>query len=138
MYYNEQHNQYIQENVSFTIGDTQYPSNWLDYASPEDKSALGLVEVITVGTRASERTNYVSEELVGAERRIINVPKPIEQIAALDKSDASAEIRRLEQDALMPRALREFLLDQPGASQKPWFAKVKTLDDQVTDLRLKL
>lgn len=49
-----------------------------------------------------------------------------------------AQIRNKELTELMPRTLREFLMEQHGANQKPWFSKVKQLDDEVTALKATL
>lgn len=64
------------------IQKTQFPANWLNAASPAEKAALGLQEVVTVGTRADDRYYWVSEQLVGAELRVTNTPKSLEMVGA--------------------------------------------------------
>jgi hypothetical protein len=105
MFYHPDTQTYVREGAAFTLDGVQFPANFLNLSTPEEKIAHGLVEVITVGERADERTHFVSEELVGAERRIINTPKPPEMLAALDAADRAAELTRV-------RALREQVLDR--------------------------
>ena len=103
MYYHEATNLYIPDGVPFTLDGIQYPANW-------DRASLGLVEVTVVGTREDDRYFYVTEELVGAELRIINTPKSDEQIKQVKNGAVQAEIDSLERNAIMPRATREFML----------------------------
>ena len=83
MFYHPASNQHIREGNPFTIDGVQYPSQWLNHSTPQDKEALGLVEVTTVGTREDDRLYYVTEELVGAELRITNSRKSDEQIMSI-------------------------------------------------------
>lgn len=147
MFFHPASNTYVNEGVAFTIDDVQYPANWLNLSTPEDKAALGLVEVVTVGTREDERYFYVSEELVGAELRIVNVPKSPEQIAQMEKAQVQAQIDALEFNAMLPRVTREFMLtafaaQAAAAGVDPMtnfgYKKVKELDDQIAALRAKL
>ena len=45
MFYRQASNQYITEGQSFEIDGTSYPANWLNCSTPQEKEALGLVEV---------------------------------------------------------------------------------------------
>ena len=92
MFYHPSTQTYIREGVAFTLNELQYPANWLNLSTPDEKLILGLVEVVTVGTRADERTHYVSEELVGAERRIVNTPKPAGQQLAVFEAEYTAKL----------------------------------------------
>ena len=65
MFYHAETNQYLREGLEFTLDDIQYPANWLNLSTPEEKAALDLVEVITVGERKDDRYYWVSEQLVG-------------------------------------------------------------------------
>lgn len=69
--------QYIQEGTAFEINGIQYPSNWLNLSTPEDKSNLGLEEVVTTNARGDDKYYWVSESLVGAELTYINTPKQL-------------------------------------------------------------
>ena len=43
---NNQFQYFIAEGTAFTIGDIQYPANWLNLSTPEEKSEAGIVDVI--------------------------------------------------------------------------------------------
>jgi len=82
MFYREQSNQYISEGTSFSIDGTSYPSNWLNMTSPEEKSALGLVEVTDANSPEDGRFYWVSDTLVGAVRTYLNTPKDLDGLKA--------------------------------------------------------
>lgn len=65
----------LSPDTAFTSGDIQYPSNWLRLASVEDREAIGITEMTTVGTREDDRYFWVSEVLDGSVLTITNVPK---------------------------------------------------------------
>jgi len=75
MFYREQSNQYISEGTSFSIDGTSYPSNWLNLTSPEEKAALGLVEVTDANSPEDGRFYWVSDTLVGAVRTYLNTQR---------------------------------------------------------------
>lgn len=82
MFYHAETDQYFREGLEFTLNDVQYPANWLNLSTPEEKAALDLVEVITVGERKDDRYYWVSEQLVGAELIITNTPKDFDSVQA--------------------------------------------------------
>jgi len=92
MFYRAESDQYIQEGVPFEIDETQYPSNWLNLSTPEEKAELGLQEVVTVGERKDDRYYWVSEKLEGAELIITSTPKDFDTVKqmALDNLDKQA------------------------------------------------
>ena len=63
MFYYQPTALYIQEGTEFTIDDVQYPPNWLNLSTPEEKEALGLEEVITIGYPANQTYYWVTETL---------------------------------------------------------------------------
>lgn len=83
MFYHAETDQYFREGLEFTLNDVQYPANWLNLSTPDEKAALDLVEVITVGERKDDRYYWVSEQLVGAELIITSTPKDLEAVRAL-------------------------------------------------------
>jgi hypothetical protein len=105
MFYREASNQYIQEGVPFEIDETQYPSNWLNLSTPEEKAELGLQEVITVGERKDDRYYWVSEKLEGAELIITSTPKDFDTVKqmALDNLDHTAYTLLLPSDWMITR-----------------------------------
>jgi hypothetical protein len=82
MFYREQSDQYITESTSFSIDGTSYPSNWLNMTSPEDKAALGLVEVTNANEPEDDRFYWVSDTLSGAVRTYTNTPKDLDPLKA--------------------------------------------------------
>jgi hypothetical protein len=92
MFYHAETDQYIREGMPFELNGIQYPSNWLNLSTPEEKAALHLVEVITVGERKDDRYYWVSEQLVGPELIITSTPKDFATVQkmALDSLDQQA------------------------------------------------
>ena len=135
MYYHEKTNTYVREGAGFELDGIQYPANWLNLATEDDKLIHGLVEVVTVGTRADERTHFVTEELVGGELRIINTPKPAEMLEAMDTA-------ALEQALVKVKAVREQVLDRlmgiAGRAQRRGDTALATACDTAAEALLDL
>ena len=70
--------QYIQDGAAFTVNGTSYPAGWLNAASAEEKAAVGLVEVTTVGQREDDRFYWVSESLADGVKTYTNTPKDLD------------------------------------------------------------
>lgn len=115
-------NQYVKQGESITIDDTSYSYDLISQLSSDAKQELGIEEVFTVGERKDDRYFYVSEELSGNIRTIVNTPKSDEQIDQMLRSRINAEslqylkdtdwyvIRRMENRKEIPKdilALRE-------------------------------
>lgn len=98
MFYREKSNQYITEGTSFSIDGTSYPSNWLNMTSPEEKAALGLVEVTDSNTPEDDRFYWVSATLAGAIRTYLNTPKDLDGL----KANWVAQIRATAYSLLLP------------------------------------
>lgn len=77
MFYCTISGQYIQEGTAFEINGIQYPSNWLNLSTPEEKSSLGLEEVIATNERGDDKYYWVSETLNGPELTYTNTPKEL-------------------------------------------------------------
>ena len=105
MFYRAESDQYIQEGVPFEIDETQYPANWLNLSTPEEKAELGLQEVITVGERKDDRYYWVSEKLEGAELIITSTPKELETVrtSCVGSLKASAYSQLLPSDWMITR-----------------------------------
>ena len=78
MFYSNTDGQYIQENTPFSINGIQFPANWLNHASPEEKASVGLEEVVTVGEKGDDRFYWTGESLVGATLTYSNTPKQLQ------------------------------------------------------------
>ena len=141
-YYHAASARHLSEGNPFTLGDVQYPANWLNLSTAQDKLDLGLEEVITVGTPEDSRYFWVSDILVGAVRTIINTPKDPEVVAAIKLSAINARVAQLERETLLPRATREFMLlflesSIPAESLDTNFGyqRVKALDLKIKAVR---
>ena len=80
MFYHKKTNQYIIPGLSFSVDGIQYPANWLNLSTIEDKEALGLEEVSATNARADDRFYYISENLEEAKLTYINTPKDIDTL----------------------------------------------------------
>lgn len=98
MFYRQSSDQYIQECQPFEIDGTSYPANWLNCATPEQKAALGLVEVTDSNQPEDDRFYWVSATLNGAVRTYTNTPK---DLAGL-KTQWTAQIRAAAYSILLP------------------------------------
>lgn len=98
MWYSTTDGQYIQEGTQFTIGGITYPSNWLNLSTPEQKSAIGLEEVIATNSPANDQYYWVSTELNGPSLTYINTPKNLTDV----KSNALSQVNNTAYSILFP------------------------------------
>lgn len=78
LFYQRPANRYLRMGNPFDYEGNQYPANWIELSTPEEKAELGLEEVITTNSPADQRYYWVSEELDGAELTYINTPKDLD------------------------------------------------------------
>jgi hypothetical protein len=57
---NNQFEYFIAEGTAFTIGDIQYPANWLNLSTPEEKTNVGIVDVI-YSPRPDDKYYWISQ-----------------------------------------------------------------------------
>jgi hypothetical protein len=92
MFYSTTIQTYIQEGTAFEIDGVQYPANWLNLSTPEEKLAIGLEEVIATNQPANQQFYWVSETLNQAELTYVNTPKDFtpcqEQLVSQTKQTA--------------------------------------------------
>lgn len=98
MFYNKEHNQYVTEGTAFTLGDVQYPANWLNNATLEEKAAIGLQEVVIENQPADERFYWVSETLEAATLTYVNTPKDLDAL----KSSWKDQVNNIVYTTLLP------------------------------------
>lgn len=116
------------------IDDVRYP-NFLD---PYLRLAMGIVEIPDPQPPADySGDTYFRTEQDDAPY-VVYTRKSDEQINQATRTRILSQIAALEQSALMARQVREIMLSMPGAEQQPWFARVKTLNDEVAALRAAL
>ena len=90
MFYRQESNQYINESTSFTIDGVTYPSSWLNHATPEQKQALGLEEVVATNTPFNPKYYWTGETLDGASLTYTGTPKELAEVKASAISDLNA------------------------------------------------
>ena len=98
MFYSTTTNSYIQEGTPFEIDGVQYPANWLNLSTPEEKAALGLEEVVATNTPANQTYYWVSETLSGATLTYTNTPKDLTGV----KSNAISQVNATAYSILLP------------------------------------
>lgn len=98
MFYCSTTGHYIQEGNAFEVDGVQYPANWLNLSTAEQKAELGLEEVIATNSRADDRYYWVSEELNGPDLTYVNTPKDLDQV----KKTATAQLRATAYSLLLP------------------------------------
>lgn len=109
-----------------------------DLTNPNLRAAYGIQEIPdpTPPADFSDDIYYRTEQ--DTVPYVVYTKKSDDQIKAVKNAKILAQISSLELTELMPRTLREFLLSQPGASAKPWYAKIKAADDAISALRAQL
>jgi hypothetical protein len=98
MFYHAASDQYIVEQAPFIIDGTGYPADWLNHASADDKTTLGLVEVTYEGTREDDRFYWVTENRNGA---VISYTNTAKDLAAL-KAQWKTQINQNAYTMLLP------------------------------------
>jgi len=98
MFYSTTTNTYIQEGTAFEINGIQYPQNWLNLSTPQEKAEIGLEEVIATNSPANQQYYWVSQELNGASLTYINNPKDLDTC----KTNAINQLRSTAYSILLP------------------------------------
>ena len=98
MFYSTTTNTYIQEGTAFEINGIQYPQNWLNLSTPQEKAEIGLEEVIATNSPANQQYYWVSQELNGATLTYINNPKYLDTC----KTNAVSQLRTTAYTMLLP------------------------------------
>jgi hypothetical protein len=98
MFYSTTDGQYINEGQAFTINEVQYPNNWLNLSTPEEKLAIGLEEVIATNQPANDQYYWVSSTLDKATLTYTNTPKDLTTV----KSNAFNQINTTAYSLLFP------------------------------------
>ena len=73
-------NKYITEGTAFEIDGVQYPANWLNLSSSQEKFDAGLVEVTNANSPEDDRFYWVSSSLDGAVLTYTNTPKDLDTL----------------------------------------------------------
>jgi len=98
MFYSSTDGQYIQPGNQFAIDGVEYPSNWLNLSTPEEKAAIGLEDVIATNSPQSDVYYWVSTELDKATLTYVNTPKELASV----KTNAISQINATAYSLLFP------------------------------------
>lgn len=90
MFYSQAENKYVNEGTAFELGGVQYPANWLNLSTLEEKTAIGLVEVQVVGAPGDDRYYWVSETLADGVLTYTNTPKDLDTLKVSSKEQVVA------------------------------------------------
>lgn len=130
MFYSTTNGQYIQEGTQFTIDGVEYPSNWLNLSTPEEKAEIGLEEVIATNSPASDVYYWVSTELNEASLTYINTPKDLDTV----KSNAVSQINQTAYSILLPSdwmVVKSVETNTPMSTDwNTWRQSIRTTADQ--------
>ena len=69
---NNQFVKFLPEGAPFDLNGIQYPQNWLNLSTPQEKAKLGIVDVI-YGQRADDKYYWVSEDAPVVADGVVNV-----------------------------------------------------------------
>jgi hypothetical protein len=98
MWYSTTDGQYIYAGNQFTIDGVEYPANWLNLSTAEEKAAIGLEEVIATNSPANDQYYWVSTELNEATLTYVNTPKDLDTV----KSNSISQINQTAYSILLP------------------------------------
>lgn len=94
----------VQPGVAFEWDGNFYPANWCNFATPEDKASIGMVDVV-YGTQASDQYYWVSEdapvynsETNQVDINFTNTPKDLTTV----KTGAISQINSTAYSILLP------------------------------------
>lgn len=126
MFYCTQTQQYIQEGTAFEINGVQYPANWLNLSTPEEKAEVGLEEVIATNSPANQTYYWVSETLVGPDLTYTNTPKDLLSVktTALNQINATAYSILLPTDWMVVKSVETSTPISP--SWNTWRQSIRT------------
>jgi hypothetical protein len=130
MFYCTQNQQYIQEGNAFEINGVQYPANWLNLSTPEEKAEVGLEEVIATNQPANQTYYWVSETLSEATLTYTNTPKDLLPVktTALNQINATAYSILLPTDWMVVKATETST--PVNADWNTWRARIRATADQ--------
>lgn len=130
MFYSTTTQQYIQEGTPFEINGVQYPANWLNLSTPEEKAAIGLEEVIATNQPADQNYYWVSQELNGASLTYVNTPKDLAEC----KTNATNQVNSSAYSILLPSDWMVVKAIETGGTVAPaWNTWRQTIRTEAAD-----
>ena len=120
--------------TAFELDGVQYPANWCNLSTPEDKAAIGMVDVI-YGTAPSDTYYWVTQEApVLVDGQVVvnytSIPKDLDQTKATCKSKINATAYSL----LLPNDWMVVKAVETGGTVAPaWNTWRQTIRTQASD-----
>jgi hypothetical protein len=126
MFYCTQNQQYINEGTAFEINGVQYPSNWLNLSTPEEKAEVGLEEVVATNQPADQTYYWVTETLSEATLTYTNTAKDLLPVktTALNQINATAYSILLPTDWMVVKSVETSTPISP--SWNAWRQSIRT------------
>jgi hypothetical protein len=131
---NSQFVKFLPENTPFKLDGVSYPQNWLNLSTPDEKSRLGIVDVV-YGQRADDKYYWVSEDAPVVDNGVVKVnytatPKDLAECLkqALSAVNAQAYSILLPSDWMVVKAVE-------SSSNVPteWSAWRQSIRDQAAN-----
>ena len=122
--------QLIPEGSQFNINGTQYSSNWVNLSSPEDKRAIGMVDVV-YAERPDDRYYWVTEASPVLANGVVRInytstPKDLQPL----KESAISQVNQQAHSLLSPSdymSIKALETDTPMSSEwKTWRESIRT------------
>lgn len=108
--------QLIPSGQQFTIGDIQYPSNWYQLATQEERASLGAVDVV-YGNRPDDRYYWVTE----------SAPVIANGVVEINYTSTAKDLEGLKKDAISQVNQTAFSLLAPSD-----YMSIKALETNTT------
>jgi hypothetical protein len=121
---------FVPAGTAFEWDETQYPANWCNLSSPEEKAAIGMVDVV-YGNRVDDRYYWVSQDEPIYANGVVKInytatPKDFDQV----KLTVLAEINRYADTLLAPSDYMSIKAMETGVpmadSWKTWRAQIRS------------
>ena len=125
MYYHIDTGVYIQEGMSFTLNEVQYPANWLHLSTAADKVAIGLVETSTYNSPADDRFYWVSSAWNEGVLTYTNTPKDLDAL----KTQWKNTIRQQAYSVLQPTDYMEIRHIKDATYKPEWMTWRESVRD---------
>jgi hypothetical protein len=123
--------------TAFEWDSIQYPANWVNLSSPEEKAAIGMVDVI-YGTPANDQYYWVSQDAPVYNGTVVEInytatPKDLFecQMQAVNATNAAAYSILLPTDWMVVKAV-----ETGGVVSPAWNTWRQTIRTQAADYRV--
>lgn len=123
--------------TAFEWDNIAYPSNWCNLSSPEEKAAIGMVDVV-YGTPANDQYYWVSQDAPVYNGTVVEInytatPKDLAQCQtqAVDATNAAAYSILLPTDWMVVKAI-----ETGGTVAPAWNTWRQTIRTQAADYRV--